>query len=138
MEFATVIKENNKRLPSMFSVLKSVAVAYGITVVLLFIFAIIVTYTNFPEGLVSAVVLVMTVLSVMLSGIMTARGNKTQGWLCGAISGVLYMIILYILSSLAFDDVSFGLNTVSMFLIGLFSGTFGGIIGINMKGAKRR
>ena len=138
MEFSGVLKENGRKMPSILSVLKSVAVAYGITILFLFIFAILVTYTDFPEGFVSAVVLVMTVLSVMLSGVLTARGNKTQGWLCGALSGVLYMMLLYVLSSLAFDYISFCLNTVSIFLIGLFSGTFGGIIGINMKGAKRR
>ncbi len=136
MEFGGVLRENSS-LPSVVTVVKNVAVALGLTALCLFIFAVILTFTDFPQGLVPAVVLVMTILSVMLSGVLTAQGGRTKGWLNGAVSGVLYMVILYCLSSLAFGDLSFGLNTITMLAIGLFAGTFGGIVGINMR-VKRR
>jgi len=138
MEFNAVVKENTGIFPSVVSVIKNVAVTYLIMLVCLFIFAIIVTYTDFPDGLVPSVVLVMTILSIMLAGVLTARGNKTKGWLCGALSGTLYMVTLYLLSCLAFRNADFGLDTIAMLAIGVFSGTFGGILGINMKGVKRK
>lgn len=138
MEFNAVVKENSGVFPSIVSVIKNVAVTYLIMLVCLFVFAIIVTYTDFPDALVPSVVLVMTILSIMLAGVLTARGNRTKGWLCGAISGTIYMVTLYLLSCLAFRNADFGINTVAMLAIGVFSGTFGGILGINMKGAKRK
>lgn len=137
MEFNSVVKENTGFLPSVVAVFKNIAVTYLIMIVCLFVFAIVVTYTDFPEAVVPSVVLVMSIISIMFAGVLTARRNKTKGWLCGAVSGTLYMITLYILSCFAFRSADFGPDTVAMLAIGVFSGTFGGILGINMKGAKR-
>lgn len=138
MEFNAVVKENTGIFPSIVAVVKNVAVTYLLMIVCLFVFAIVVTYTDFPDALVPSVVLVMTIVSVMLAGVLTARKNRSKGWLCGAVSGALYMLTLYILSCFAFRSADVGPDTLAMLAIGVFSGTFGGILGINMKGAKRR
>lgn len=137
MDTNTVVKENKSVLPSALCVIVNVAVTYAVMLVCLFVFALVVTYTDFPEEFVSAAVLVMTVISVMLSGILTARKSGRKGWLCGAVSGVVYMLTLFGLSALAFRNAGVGINLVTMLALGLFAGTFGGILGINMKGARK-
>lgn len=137
MNFNSAVKENTGSFPSIVNIVKNIGITYAIMIVCLFIFALIVTYTDFPESWISAVVLIMTVISIMLAGILTARKSSAKGWLCGAVSGVLYMLTLFCLSALAFRSVNIGANLVAMLAIGLFAGTFGGILGINMKGAKR-
>lgn len=138
MNMNTAVKEDSGTFPSFLSVLKNVSVTYIIMLIALLVFALIVTYTNFPESFIPATVLVLTVVSVMLAGVLTAVGNRTKGWLCGAISGLIYMITLYCLSTLVFDYPGFGANVIAMLALGLFAGTLGGIVGINMKGAKRK
>ena len=108
MDTNTVVKENKSVLPSALCVIVNVAVTYAVMLVCLFVFALIVTYTDFPEEFVSAVVLVMTVISIMLSGILTARKSGRKGWLCGAVSGVVYMLTLFGLSALAFRNARRG------------------------------
>ena len=66
-------------------------------------------------------------------GFINAKHRTSRGWLTGAFTGVLYMIILYIIGSAMYNNVSFGSNTLAMFALGLISGSFGGILGINLK-----
>ena len=138
MNLNTAVKERTGNFPGFLSVLKNVAVTYGIMLVALLLFTLIVTYTDFPEEYISPIVLVLTVVSVMLSGVLTALGNRTMGWLCGAVSGFFYMVTLYCLSTLVFDYPGFSANVIAMFALGIFAGTLGGIVGINMKGVKRK
>jgi len=122
--------------PHIISVVKNVLISYVLTLLCLLVFAFIITFTNFPDSFVPAIVLILTIFSVMLSGILVARRSSSRGWLSGAVSGIVYMITLYILGAIVFNDVSFGINVLAMLALGLFAGTFGGIIGINMKHRK--
>lgn len=129
-----LIKEpNGFSSMSISNIAKSIAICYGLTIILLAIFAIIVTYTPFPEVAVPTGVLLITILSVALSGILVARTAQSRGWFCGAISGLTYITTLYILGSLVFQCFSFGLSFLSMLLIGALSGAFGGIVGVNTR-----
>ena len=121
---------------SFVNVIKSVFLSYAITIICLLIFAFIITYTNFPEGIISTIVLLITILSIAFSGMLVARSTKCKGWLSGAVAGVTYMFTLYCIGSLVFQSFSFGVNLLIMLALGLFSGTFGGIVGINMKSYK--
>lgn len=111
----------------------NILMCFLFTVLWLIIFAFVLTYTDFPDKFVSPVVVILTVLSVMLAGFLTAKHRASKGWLTGAFTGILYMLILYILGSAIYNNVSFGINTFAMFALGLISGSFGGILGINLK-----
>ena len=97
------------------------------------IFSFILTYTDFPEKTISPIVLILTVISVALAGLLTAKHRASGGWLAGAVTGLLYMLILFCIGGIAFDTVTFGVNTFAMFALGMLSGAFGGILGINLK-----
>jgi putative membrane protein (TIGR04086 family) len=51
----------------------------------------------------------------------------------GAVVGLIYMLILYALSSIVYGSFPINRHVVIMFVIGAITGAIGGIIGINMK-----
>lgn len=106
---------------------------YIISLVLLFILACIVTYTSFPESYVNGIISVITVIGILFASISVAKKYRTLGWLHGAITGVLYSMILYVLSAsfLSFTGVQKGV--LSFLVIGVVCGALGGIVGVNLK-----
>ncbi len=138
MNYQAVTTDKNTVGFKLLDVLKNILISYGLTLVFLLIFAFVITYTDFPTGAISPVVVVITLLSVMLSGILGGKKASQKGWLTGSISGLFYMFILYLIGGIVFKDFTLGANSVLMMLGGVLSGIAGGIIGINNKSTRRR
>lgn len=118
---------------TLVSILRGLLISYLITIPTFIIFALILTYTNFPEMLISPAVVITTMISILTAGSTSTRGVKNKGWLNGGIVGLIYMLVLYLVSSLVFNDFTVNNYVVTMELIGIFTGAIGGIIGINIK-----
>ncbi|WHH59030.1 TIGR04086 family membrane protein [Petroclostridium sp. X23] len=127
--------ENNVNIGT---VLRGIILAYIITLIIFLIFAVLITYSNFPESAIPTVVVATTVLSIMIAGANVARKARNRGWFNGAISGATYMIVLYFISCLALTGFVFDKYVIYMLILGLFTGAFGGIIGINLKGGSSK
>ena len=113
--------------------MKNIGICYAITIITFAVFAFILTYLPVPEEVVPAVVLIITILSIIMSGIMTAKKAKSKGWIRGAVSGSIYILTLYLIGSLLFQSFCIGTGFITMLIIGMLSGAFGGIIGVNIK-----
>lgn len=118
---------------NVLGVLKSVGIAYAITLGIFLVLAVALTYTEFPETMVPSVVIVGTLISIMFAGSSVARKARTRGWLNGSIAGLTYMIILYLLSSLTLTGFKLDQYILVMVMLGMVSGAVGGIMGINLK-----
>ncbi len=118
---------------SLISVLKGILAAYIITIPAFMLFALILTNTDFPQKLISPAVVVTTVISVLTAGSVSTKGLKSRGWLNGSIVGIIYMFVLYIVSSLIFKDFTIDKYVITMTVIGILTGAIGGIVGINIK-----
>ncbi len=130
--FATA--DNVKASPfGAMSVIKSIAVSYGFTFAVFAVFAVLLTYTSVPDTIIDTVVLLTMIFAVMISGFTTARRATSRGWLNGAVGGLIYVLILYIVGAMFVTGLVFDKNVVILMLIGFLSGAFGGIVGINMK-----
>ncbi|MBE7030176.1 MAG: TIGR04086 family membrane protein [Ruminococcaceae bacterium] len=112
---------------------KSIAIALLFTILVFVIFALLITYTNVPETAVSTVVLLTTLFSVMLSGMLVSGRATNRGWFHGAVAGLCYMLMVYLAGAILFTGPVFDRRVVWMILIGFLAGAFGGIIGINLK-----
>jgi len=117
--------------------LKGAALAFVISVILLLICAVIMTYSPIPDGAIRGVTIAVSGISIFFASIIVARRSKRQGWLSGASCGLLYAVLLYLFGSMIMFDFSFTLSTVIVFGLGFLLGAFGGIIGINTKKKKR-
>lgn len=131
----TAVNENM----SPISVFKGILAAYIITIPAFMLFALLLANTDFPQKLISPAVVVTTIISVLTAGSVSTRGLKNRGWLNGSIVGFIYMLILYILSSLMFKNFAIDKYVITMTVIGVLTGAIGGIVGINIKkGSKYR
>ncbi len=118
-------------------IIKGLIFSYIITIPIFIIFAFILSYTSFPERLISPVVLVASIISIMAGGIAITINIENKGFLSGGISGFIYMITLYLISSLVFNDYTIDRYVITMTLIGIFSGSIGGILGVNLRKSSR-
>ena len=115
------------------NLLKGVGISLAITLISLFIFTVILTYTNISEIYIEPVIMVITGLSILIGSFFGNTKIKKNGMLNGGLVGLIYLLILYLVSSLL--NWKFGLNiqSIVMIIIGCICGITGGIFGINMK-----
>ncbi|HOQ07981.1 MAG TPA: TIGR04086 family membrane protein [Clostridiales bacterium] len=113
--------------------LKGLIASYIITIPAFLLFALILSNVDFPQRLVTPVVVIITVISVLTAGAVSTRGVRSRGWLNGSIVGLVYMLILYLFSSIVYKNFAVDRNVLTMTIIGVLSGAIGGIVSINTK-----
>lgn len=135
----TAVKHEEKRSAfSPVAAVMGVGIALFLSLVIFVIFACLITYTSLPERYTSPVVVVTTYVSVFLAGLITARGARSKGWLNGAVTGLLYMLVVYLAGVLGTTAPLFNTAMLGRVLAALLVGAVGGIVGINMGSKKRR
>ena len=129
------IKENDssKSLISFKSLIKSVIVAILFTIILFLVFALIISFTDITEASADTMVTVATIIGVIISGIISAYGASSKGWLSGSIGGLFYIFIVWLTGLISGYSVSFSKSTAVILALSIVFGAIGGIIGINMK-----
>lgn len=115
------------------NIFKGIAIAMIATVIMLLIFSIILAYTNTSEKTISPVIIVVTGISILLGSSLGSIKIKKNGIINGGLIGGIYILILYLISSIL--NWQFGLNmqSIIMIVIGMICGILGGIIGVNKK-----
>lgn len=123
-------KEKNN---SVVKVIKGSAIAIILTLIFLSIYAALLSATNISETTMVTVVLVITGISILIGSSMSTVSIKSQGMLNGFLVGLIYMAVLYIISSIMLVGFEFNLNSVIMLIVGAVTGMIGGVIGVNIK-----
>lgn len=116
-----------------FIVLKGTIISIIITMIMLFIFSAVLTYTNIKENIIVPVIIVTTGISILIGSSISCIKIKKNGLINGAIIGGIYMVTLYILSSILNTGFSLNFNSIIMIVIGIIAGIIGGIVGVNLK-----
>ena len=119
---------SNKFIKKIF---KGVLISLVVSFVLLAIFAIVLTYTSVSENTIVPVIIVVTGISILVGNILESRKIVKNGIGLGGIIGLVYVLILYIISSLLNADFSINMQSFILILVAIFSGMIGGIIGVN-------
>ncbi len=114
------------------TVMTNVLIVYLVMLVILFALAAVITYTDFPESYAGSAIFALTILSVVLVGILAARGAPRHGWMWGMCGAVFYTLLLYLLGSVLIGGFTVGVNFVAMAALVLLAGALGGVIGINL------
>ena len=122
-----------KRLnKNLFKIIKGSFIAIIISIIGLLIFSAILAYTNVNENISVYVILTIMGISLFLGSLISARKEKKQGMINGGLVGLIYILIIYLLSSIFATSFSINIYTIIMFIIAIFSGIIGGIIGVNL------
>ena len=122
-------KESNQ----IINIAKGVGISIISTIVLLLIFSIILTYTNVQEETINPVIIVITAISILIGSSIGNIKIKKNGLLNGAIIGGLYMLLIYLISSILNWNFSLTIQSIIFIAIGVIFGILGGIIGVNKK-----
>lgn len=114
-------------------ILKGSIVAIVITLIILFIFALLLAYTNMSETMITPVVIVASSISILIGSILSSRKIRKQGLINGGFVGLIYVITIYLLSSMIQKDFGINTYTIIMIVACILAGCLGGIIGVNQK-----
>ena len=125
--YKSELSQNLKRI------LKGSAISFIITIILLFLVAILLTYTNLQENIIKPIVIIISVISILIGSSISTLKIKKNGFINGGIIGLIYIISIYLLSSMLGSGFSFNIWSVIMIMASILAGIIGGIIGINIK-----
>ena len=112
---------------------KGIIFSFVATLVLLFIFSIVLTYTNISENTITPVIIILTGISILIGSSLATVKIKKKGLFNGALIGGIYVVILYFLSSILNTGFGLGTSTIIMIIVGVITGMLGGIVGVNLK-----
>lgn len=110
---------------------KGVGIAFIATLVLLLIFSAILTFTNINESAINPVIITVTGISILIGSSIGNNKIKKNGLLNGALVGVVYILIIYTISSLLNWRFNLNLQSLIMIIVAMIFGMLGGIIGVN-------
>ena len=112
-------------------IVKGLGISLISTLITIFLFSLILSYTNISKNIIPIVVIGLTFVSILLGSIISMKKETKNGLIKGAIIGGIYVVLLYLISS--FLNTGFALNgyTIGMIVAGIVSGIIGGIIGVN-------
>ncbi len=123
------IKENN----NIANIIKGVGISLIITIILLIIFSIILTYTNIKENTINPVIMIITAISILIGSTIGNNKIKKNGLLNGGLIGGIYILTIYLISSILNWKFSLNVQSIIMITIGMIFGILGGVIGVNRK-----
>lgn len=128
-----IMEGNNLEINNISIIMKGVGIAIVTSMILLLIFSAILSYTRVPESVSNPVIIVITAVSILLSSQLCTRKIKKNGIVNGGIIGGIYIMLLYLISSIISGNFSLGLNAIIMIFVSIIAGMLGGIVGVNAK-----
>ena len=123
-------EEKQSRLNALIT---GVLAAYAITCIALIGYAVLITYATFTGENLPLVVTVTSLLSAIVAGFDAARGAESRGWFWGIVAGLVYAAILVAIGVWVNRGFIVDSRTVTLFVLSVAGGGFGGVIGINLK-----
>ena len=124
-----LIKEkNDTESKNIVKIIKGSTVAIIITLLGLLIYSVILASTEIGENTINYVVIGISALSILIGSIISVSKIAKNGMLNGAIVGGIYIVIIYLLSSII--NLNFDINSNSIILIffSMVAGMLGGVI----------
>ena len=113
------------------NIIKGVIISIIFTLIFLFVFSVILTYTNVSEQFITPVIIVITAISIFIGSSIGNIKMKKNGLLNGALVGGIYLVSVYLLSGIINQNFSLTTQSIIIIIAGMICGMFGGIIGVN-------
>lgn len=127
----------NEKNSKIYNIFRGCLVAILITIISLLIFSILLTHTNISEKSIVPVITIITAVSILTGSILSVSKIENRGLFNGALVGLIYILAIYILSSIINKNFAINLNSLILISSAVISGMMGGIIGVNMNNKKR-
>ncbi|AUS08469.1 TIGR04086 family membrane protein [Laceyella sacchari] len=105
---------------------------WGIILFCSFLAALGLRYTSLPSDNVTAISYIVNAGALFAGGLASGRRAGRKGWMIGGIQGVLFVLLVWLLSFLAFDAAP-TINPLAFLCFAFAVGGLGGMIGVNTK-----
>ena len=128
-----MVNVNESSSNNIIRILKGSLISFLTTLILLIIFSAVLTYTNVSESVTPTVIIIVTALSILIGSQISTSKIKKNGIINGASVGAIYILFLYLISSLVTKNFSLNNYSIIMMVTSLLIGGLGGIIGVNRK-----
>lgn len=125
-------KTEEKNKDGLLKILKGSIISIVMSLAILFLMAVLLTYTNIPESIIPIIIIVTSVISILTGSIFSTIKINRNGLLNGGIIGIIYIITIYIISSITIVGFHLNLKSMIMLVISVLAGMVGGIIGVNL------
>lgn len=133
MSEKNVVAKGAKKMNSWLKTVKFILISYVLSVALIAVLSALTVYTDLPESASAPLVKIITFFGAFVSAFLNAGASGSRGWLFGALTGGLNIVILIILGTAFYGNNPFDASNAVSVLIGTAVGIFGGILGVNMK-----
>ena len=122
MEKDNIITEESEFKKNLVRIIKGSLFAIITSAILLLFFAVLLCYTSLSENTMLPVILVVTGISILIGSMVSTRKIRKNGILNGGMVGFIYIIILYLISSLFLAGFSLTFNSFIMVIVGVVTG----------------
>ena len=120
------ISENGNNIKK---VIKGSAFSIIITLIGLLVYSIILSYTSVSESTIPTIV----AISILIGSTISTSNIKKNGIINGMFVGLIYIAIIYLLSSIVTGNFLLNITSIIMIITSVLTGALGGIIGVNKK-----
>lgn len=127
------MSNTNKTNKAIISLAKGSIFSYIITTVIFIMYGLLLTYTDTTEKNMQLIVMITTVFSVLIGGIIASKGVNSKGLIFGMLVGLVYALIMIMVSFCILPNIKITSKMIMIIILALSSGGIGGIIGINTK-----
>lgn len=118
---------------SGYGIAQALITAFAITIPAMFILAAVLTFADFPEKYTTYAVLLATLAGLFAAGFKAGLYNEKDGIIKGGLTGLIYMLILYLLSSIFYKDFMLTQRSIVMAVAGILAGVIGSMVGAGRK-----
>ncbi len=122
------MNENN-----IIKILKGSAISIIITLIGLLIYSIILSYTSVAETTMPVTIIIISAISILIGSTISTSNIKKNGIINGMFVGLIYIAIIYLLSSIVTGNFLLNITSIIMIITSVLTGALGGIIGVNKK-----
>lgn len=123
---------DNEFVKNLKRIIKGDIIAIIITLILLLIFAVVLTYTSVPESTINPVIIVISAVSILVGSSISTLKIKKKGLINGFFVGLIYILAIYIIASITGTGVMLNIAATIMVVASVLAGMLGGIIGVNL------
>jgi len=117
-------------------ILKAVLVSLTVTLIIMFLTALLLCFTDFPEVYTFPSAIAATVLGVFSGSSIAAKKNRPNSLLSALLTAFLYVVISFIIGSILEKRVMFSLNTALFAVIALLTAAIASILANRTKTPK--
>lgn len=126
-------EKSESNTKGMVNIIKGSIISIVFSIIALIIFSVILTNTQLSENTINPVIMAITAISILIGSIVSVSKIEKKGIINGAIVGLIYILAIYLLSSIVNSNFSFSISSIILIILAIIAGMVGGIIGVNLK-----